>query len=227
MTMETAPQSARITNPRLLLAHLVEAFGDLDASTDGGDALEHLQGIVEDARFVLEACDRADDALTQIRLICRCEGQYEQLANRSPGDQLDAIGAVVDAALLGGEDLDSALNYREGWAVFNADSAPEIQRDDEVEAFESDEDAVRWVRARAAAGSLRHLRAIELHDRAQPGPMPEAVAAIDAGIVNLRSARDALVRGGASARCVDRVRASIASAEGARRHAWSRSSRSE
>ena len=54
----------------------------------------------------------------------------------------------------------------EGWDLFDVGNGVElIQRDDEIKAFASDADAIRFVRARAEAGSLAHAWAIAVHDR--------------------------------------------------------------
>jgi hypothetical protein len=62
---------------------------------------------------------------------------------------------------------------REGWAIFND---CEIQCDDEAEAFESDEAAIRWIRFRAEAGSDLHQRALRIHDAhsVTPDAAPES-----------------------------------------------------
>ena len=52
------------------------------------------------------------------------------------------------------------------------------------------------------------------------------LAAIEEAIGHLRHARELLKEGGASPRCVNRVRAALKSAEGAERHAWAKDSRS-
>jgi hypothetical protein len=51
----------------------------------------------------------------------------------------------------------------EGWALFNVETRPEIQRDDEADVFASDEDAIAFVADRAKDGSDPHLRALALH----------------------------------------------------------------
>lgn len=59
--------------------------------------------------------------------------------------------------------LDCAIMEREGWAVFNEESLPEIQRDDEADIFVTDDDAIAHVMRRALAGSATHVRALVLH----------------------------------------------------------------
>lgn len=63
--------------------------------------------------------------------------------------------------------LDTRLSFREGWGLFSVDSTDmvEIQRDDESEKIDSDEEAVKYVRAKAEAGSDYHRKAIEIHDK--------------------------------------------------------------
>lgn len=70
-------------------------------------------------------------------------------------------------------DMVQALS--EGWLMCTVDHGcqvlSQIQREDEYEgddAFESDEDAVAWVRARASEGSEYHAHAIAEHDRDAP-----------------------------------------------------------
>lgn len=60
----------------------------------------------------------------------------------------------------------SGENLKEGWDLFDIDSTGilEIQRDDEAGIFESDEDAVSYVRAKAWAGSKRHQWSLRAHD---------------------------------------------------------------
>lgn len=62
-----------------------------------------------------------------------------------------------------------ALAEAEGWAIFNGD---EIQRDDEIDAFESDEAAETHVRTLAGLGSRLHQLAISIHD-GTPAPAPK------------------------------------------------------
>lgn len=56
----------------------------------------------------------------------------------------------------------------EGWAIFNADTMPQIQRDDEMDAFDSDDAAILHVRAMAEVGSALHQKALELHNANAP-----------------------------------------------------------
>lgn len=56
---------------------------------------------------------------------------------------------------------DCALANAEGWCISNdADGGEEIQRLDEVEAFDGDPAAVAWVYWKATAGSALHRKAI-------------------------------------------------------------------
>jgi hypothetical protein len=50
------------------------------------------------------------------------------------------------------------LRYEEGWGVYDTDLGPQVQTADEdgPEVFETDQDAMRFIRARAAAGSGYH-----------------------------------------------------------------------
>lgn len=48
----------------------------------------------------------------------------------------------------------------EGWALFNVDGVYVLQRIDEAGVFESDDDAVLFVVARARNGSTRHMDAL-------------------------------------------------------------------
>ncbi|MBI6883053.1 hypothetical protein [Pseudomonas putida] len=55
--------------------------------------------------------------------------------------------------------------FDEGWALFDVDGSGlmEIQRDDELDVFETDDDAIAHVLARSEQGSLSHRRALALH----------------------------------------------------------------
>ena len=50
------------------------------------------------------------------------------------------------------------LRYDEGWGVYDTELGPQVQTADEdgPEIFASDEDAMRFIRARAASGSAYH-----------------------------------------------------------------------
>lgn len=64
------------------------------------------------------------------------------------------------------EDIAAAINRvveAEGWAVFNADESPEIQRDDEMDVFPHDEAAEQHVATLARMGSNVHRLALALH----------------------------------------------------------------
>jgi hypothetical protein len=63
---------------------------------------------------------------------------------------------------LGDEDLTEAINVfaqHEGWGIFNG---TELQRDDELNIFANDDDALAFVKRLADAGSVLHQHAIEL-----------------------------------------------------------------
>lgn len=55
---------------------------------------------------------------------------------------------------------DQRAAMREGWAIFNEDTTPEIQRDDQSTAFSSDINACAHVLQEAAKGSALHARAL-------------------------------------------------------------------
>ncbi len=50
------------------------------------------------------------------------------------------------------------LRYDEGWGIYDTDLGPQVQMTDEdgPEVFETDQDAMRFIRARAASGSSYH-----------------------------------------------------------------------
>src|ERR687886_1184737 len=50
------------------------------------------------------------------------------------------------------------LRYDEGWGIYDTDLGPQVQTagEDGPEVFETDQDAMRFIRARAAAGSAYH-----------------------------------------------------------------------
>src|SRR5919202_6239649 len=50
------------------------------------------------------------------------------------------------------------LRYDEGWGIYGTDLGPQVQTADEdgPEVFETDQDAMRFIRARAASGSSYH-----------------------------------------------------------------------
>jgi hypothetical protein len=61
------------------------------------------------------------------------------------------------------DDLAAQINWfaeSEGWAIFNGN---QIQRDDELAKFETDEDAIAFVQRLADLGSQLHLSALDLH----------------------------------------------------------------
>jgi hypothetical protein len=60
----------------------------------------------------------------------------------------------------------SRLATREGWDIFDVDGAGyfEIQKDDCLEKFWSDDEAIDFVRAKAAAGSAVHRTALTIHE---------------------------------------------------------------
>lgn len=57
-----------------------------------------------------------------------------------------------------------------GWDLFDVNGSElyEIQRDDEMAIFASDDDAIDHVRKHAALGSKRHIEALAVHDRDAP-----------------------------------------------------------
>jgi hypothetical protein len=64
-------------------------------------------------------------------------------------------------------DANSAAASLEGWDVFDVDGRGyfEIQKVDDLNVFESDEDAVEHVRRKAATSSEEYYRvALEIHD---------------------------------------------------------------
>ncbi|WP_396334134.1 hypothetical protein [Burkholderia anthina] len=70
-------------------------------------------------------------------------------------------------------DEDCAVADEQGWNLFNIDDATgrgEIQRDDEVSVFASDDAAIEFVRKRAEAGDLVAVKALEIVGL----PVPEA-----------------------------------------------------
>lgn len=78
-----------------------------------------------------------------------------------------------------------AVMAAEGWALFDVGGGLfEIERDDEADRFATDDDAVAWVRARAAEGSQPHIDALRRHDRDEPvlaaRRWPSPVASSDA-----------------------------------------------
>lgn len=58
---------------------------------------------------------------------------------------------------------DDDITYNEGWGLFNIESDPVIQKDDDLGVFASDDDAIDYVTKWARAGSLVHARALQLH----------------------------------------------------------------
>ena len=50
------------------------------------------------------------------------------------------------------------LRYEEGWGIYDTELGPQVQTADEdgPEMFGTDEDAMRFIRARAASGSAYH-----------------------------------------------------------------------
>ena len=56
----------------------------------------------------------------------------------------------------------NAWALADGWAIFNAEVAPEIQRDDETARFATDEAALGFVKNKARRGSKRHKEALAL-----------------------------------------------------------------
>ena len=50
------------------------------------------------------------------------------------------------------------LRYDEGWGIYDTDLGPQVQTADEdgPEVFETDQDAMRFIRSRAASGSSYH-----------------------------------------------------------------------
>ena len=61
------------------------------------------------------------------------------------------------------DDLAARINWfaeSEGWAVFNGN---EIQRDDALDKFASDDEAIAFVQRLADLGSQLHLSALDLH----------------------------------------------------------------
>ncbi len=58
-------------------------------------------------------------------------------------------------------DTDQYAAMREGWAIFNRDTLPEIQRDDEAGIFVSDRAAKIHVRKQANLGSALHSKALK------------------------------------------------------------------
>ena len=55
---------------------------------------------------------------------------------------------------------DGAAMEAQGWAVYNEDSNPEIQRDDERKVFPHDEAALAFVRRRARKGCRTARKAL-------------------------------------------------------------------
>ncbi len=77
-------------------------------------------------------------------------------------EQLQAPPAVAQT-LQDIEEFKPSRAHREGWDIFDVDSSGylEIQRLDEVEIFDSDEEARTWVKNQAACDSDYHRDAIE------------------------------------------------------------------
>ncbi len=66
------------------------------------------------------------------------------------------VSATVQAYRIGEwTDADCAAAEREGWNLFNVETSPEIQRDDESAVFLSDEDAAAFVRSSQAPHCIK------------------------------------------------------------------------
>jgi hypothetical protein len=143
-------------------------------SCDGGCPAHHALCALEAAIAAHDARPSDAAALVERRInelqnwvggIIDSLGELD-LATRDASDNTETLIGLVDEArcLLFGE---AAVN--EGWALFNHSedgTAAEIQRDDEAGAFATDDDAIRWVRFRAEAGSAMHAAALAMHERA-------------------------------------------------------------
>ena len=75
------------------------------------------------------------------------------------------------------------LRYDEGWGVYDTELGPQVQTADEdgPEIFESDEDALRFVRARAASGSAYHGAVLRWLARNAPDEYAHMMALTPAG----------------------------------------------
>ena len=53
------------------------------------------------------------------------------------------------------------LRYQEGWGIYDTDLGPQVQTADEggPQVFDTDEDAMCFIRAQAASGSAYHVSA--------------------------------------------------------------------
>lgn len=108
----------------------------------------------------------------------------------------------------------NAMAKREGWAVFDVGTAPSIQRDDELGAFQDDDEAFRHVTRLASAGSALHQAALAL-----VGRDPSAASLMrhhldvdhDAAVIAVQHVRmlDAVDDAPEVARTLDAVRCSV------------------
>lgn len=92
------------------------------------------------------------------------------LATRDGKTEDDDFGEFGGGCPTSDEEADM---WREGWGLWALDDGlSEIQKFDEdpKQRFISDEDAIKFVRAKALTGSKMHLEAVALHHRATSHP---------------------------------------------------------
>ncbi|HEY0943930.1 MAG TPA: hypothetical protein VGD81_01640 [Opitutaceae bacterium] len=65
---------------------------------------------------------------------------------------------------------DSAAADKEGWNLFNVETSPEIQRDDEADLFPTDDAAVEFVRSSRTAHGVKALALVEVAASAALSP---------------------------------------------------------
>lgn len=84
---------------------------------------------------------------------------------RVPGEVIPS-----DACLHDDPACDRRISIAEGWCIIDVDSTGvlEIEKDDDAGVFASDEEAVEFVRQKAAAGSTYHQKAMAIHLKTHP-----------------------------------------------------------
>lgn len=74
---------------------------------------------------------------------------------------------------------EAALAAAEGWNLFNVETCPEIQRDDEAGIFQTDEDAIAFVKASGTPHALRALAILAAFAPADKGVKAVLVPGVD------------------------------------------------
>jgi hypothetical protein len=166
--VEDRPLLAAVDWLEETLSNFAEEIDDIDAEVIDSSAPTGVTWQTDFGRFTF----LPSQAIEQMRARAEAHGLLDRADLHALRVWLDRRGEKLDRcirAMTVGTDAascpkwtadDDAKAAVEGWNVFDAEGRMEIQRIDELEMFESDAQAIDFIRERAVSGSELHQKAL-------------------------------------------------------------------